>query len=209
MGDARRAFQIVRESVYRPTAAGRQLANKNFYNMSMAVTDTTIGGFIALANRNRKVVESNGDTVTDAGMVQILLGGLLEEFDPIKLIIEQNPAITLRDACDKLEDYAAQHKLTHLTKGGDTHKRAKTFHGAEDQGEKKHRKNPVQKGISYYDKPWIGSPKDCQHHHMGKCPRGGKCPYPPCFVFSYPTSRCRCPHGRNIGGGTSILLVLR
>jgi len=69
MGDARRAFQIVRESVYRPTAAGRQLANKNFYNMSMAVTDTTIGGFIALANRNRKVVESSGDTVTDAGMV--------------------------------------------------------------------------------------------------------------------------------------------
>jgi hypothetical protein len=100
LGDARGAFKKVHDHFHRPTEAGKQTAYKNLYTNNMGSTDTNLAQFIALTSRNARVVKNNGETISEGTIKSLILGGLLVEFDPIKLIIEQTDGITLQQAKD-------------------------------------------------------------------------------------------------------------
>jgi hypothetical protein len=179
MGDAHHAYKLVHQHFHRPTATGRQTAIANLYSISMAKTDTNLAQYLALARRNAKVVKFNGTDVSDVDVLACILAGLLPEFKPIKLIIEQDNSTTLDTASSRLEDWAASEGIVNLTKGGNVNKRDKTFTVRDDSnrylkkrpGKESSERDWVWGPGGFYRKgvPWVGSKDDCQRYHRNEC----------------------------------------
>jgi hypothetical protein len=168
VGGAREAYVMLHNHFYRPTQAGKQHANRAFYNMTMANTDTDVGKFMAQAKRNAKIVTMHGEVVSEGTIISIILDGLLDEFEPLVLLLqfEQNPSLAGITA--KILDFAKTKGFENLTKGGNANSRTKTFHVA-DKGNSKRKWRGTEE--------WLGGDNDCQQWLRNKCPRGDKCTY--------------------------------
>jgi hypothetical protein len=166
MGNARIAYKTVHEHFYRPTQAGKQAANRNMYGTTMNNTDVNVNQFMALLSRHAKVLLTHGETISESTLLNLILDGLLPEFDSIKLILENDDA-SLRKVKDKLRDYADQKGLATLTRAGNDNKRSKTFTAqvtddAKQSSTKKTSPGAIVPGKTYKGKPWIGKRGDCQ-----------------------------------------------
>ena len=110
----------------------------------------------------------NGAPVDDSTLINLIIAGLLDEFEPMKLMIEQTlSTITLKEAKAMLLDYAASRNVGELTKAGNSgkHNRAYAAQTNNDNNNSKKQKsnhgNPeIVLGVSYYGKPWMGKKGD-------------------------------------------------
>ena len=128
-GDARQAITMCHEYFHRDSASGRAEATVAFHGATMDNTGTTIVGWCALVSRNAKTLAQVGLPRPDGEQLTRLLEGLLPEFDPIKLLIEnrEDSSMDLAKAKAKLIDNARGKKLMLLAKGGDQRTNAKSF----------------------------------------------------------------------------------
>ena len=88
----------------------------------MSSTGTTLLGWVAHVARCAKIVRTSGGAADEGAELAVLLEGLLPEFNPIKLLLNQRPNLTLRDATSILMDFARNENLLELRKGGSQHK---------------------------------------------------------------------------------------
>jgi hypothetical protein len=194
-GDGVEAVRLLDEHFHRRTQAGKQKATADFYNITMATSNTDLLSYIAKVTKLAKILARHGSPVDDSNMVTAILRGLLEEFKPIKIILNQDPTLTLKSVCAKLEDFAFQENLLNLQVGGrDTLARNKTFYVKQDhtnqrapRQEAKRNQNPNVRGVSYHHNgvkhPWRGEAGDCQRYHHGSCNSGRTC------HFNHPTTK--------------------
>ena len=117
-GDPRKAYDIM-SSFFNPiTTAGTQQAIRTLYSASMGQSGTTIVSWVAHVSRAAKVVRSSGGQANEMAELSILMGGLLPEFNPIKIILNNIPGLTLAYAISSLMDHARSENLLELCKGG-------------------------------------------------------------------------------------------
>ena len=152
LGDAKAAYRALFDFHHRSTNAGRGEATRNFYNVTMANSNTNVVEYIALVPRK-------GGAPAPADQLSVLLGGLLPEFKHIVTILNSNAALTLAHAKAELLDYATSNGLLTLTKSGKINSRDKTF--STQVQEKKRGPGKVN--------------EDCRNFKQGKCTWGDKC----------------------------------
>ena len=80
MGDAKAAYAAFFQHCHRSTAAGRHEVTCNFYNATMANTNSNIIEWLAMVPRRGKLLELVGGRADDGDRVSVLIGGLLPEF---------------------------------------------------------------------------------------------------------------------------------
>ena len=185
-GDAKAMYTLIHGHFFRPTFTGRQLATRTLYSMTMATTDTNITQFLALASRNVRAVEANGSPVDDNVLIGIILSGLLDEFEPIKLVIEEKGTMNLVTTKFKLIDYATSRGILELTKSGNkgSHNRSYGVQGKNKNNNNKRQREdgstPTVPGTTWKGKAWKGVAGDCQQFMQD-----GKCTWPGC-KFKHP-----------------------
>ena len=93
----------------------------------MSSTGTTILGWTAHVSRSAKIVRVSGGNADQGAELAVLIKGLLPEFAPIKLILNQKANPTLAVAIPILMDYARQENLLELSKGAHVKPRTNTY----------------------------------------------------------------------------------
>ena len=106
MGDARSAYKSCHEFFHRSTHAGKGQATLAFYGATMANTNTNIIEWIALVPKKGRLLKRAGGMADEGSNLTILLGGLLDEFKPIKTILNADKAVDMAAATAQLIDYA-------------------------------------------------------------------------------------------------------
>ena len=117
-GDPRKAYDIMSSFFNPTTTAGAQQACRAFISASMGQSGTTIVRWVAFVSRAAKVVRSSGGQADERAELSVLMGGLLPDFDPIKIILNNKPGLTLAYAVGSLMDHARSENLLELCKGG-------------------------------------------------------------------------------------------
>ena len=88
-GDAQAACTAVRTYFHRSTQAGKSHAYKTFFGASMANTNSNITAWVAAVPRLAKILIAVGGQADAAAQLSIFLDGLLPEFGPIKVFLDQ------------------------------------------------------------------------------------------------------------------------
>ena len=89
----------------------------------MESTDTDLLQWAALCRRNSKMFELTGGRPTEGDLITVYLGGLLREFEDIKVIIESRDAQgSFADVVSSVEDFARPNKLLDLKRSSSTAK---------------------------------------------------------------------------------------
>lgn len=127
MGDARAAYASCHEFFHRSTHAGKGQATLAFYGATMANTDTNIVEWIALVPKRGRLLIRAGGMADNGSNLTILLGGLLDEFKPIKTILNADKAVDMAAATAQLIDYATTNDLLTTSKTSKVSGRASTF----------------------------------------------------------------------------------
>ena len=166
-GDAQEAFKLIREFFYPNDQGGRNTSAQTFWTATMANTDTTVVQWSALVTSNANMAKAAGLSVSEADQLTIFLNGLLPEFNNIKLLLEQNKKLTLKEARASISSHATSHKLKELTIGGGKHVKANTF-SVTDQPPRGRLRNGHKTG----KKRSIGQ---CNRWTNADCEHGDKC----------------------------------
>ena len=127
LGDAKAAYAVFFDHFHRATAAERHESTRNFYNATMANTNSNIMEWLAMVPRRGKLLELVGGRADDGDRVSILIGGLLPEFKQLVTILNSEDALTYAEASKQLTDYATTNDLMNLTKSGRAGTRDKLF----------------------------------------------------------------------------------
>jgi hypothetical protein len=133
-GEAKEGWKRLHDHFNRQTHGGREEAENNFNNASMASTHTNIMQWLALVVANGKALKAVSPGFDETRVLTKLLAGLLHEFDNVKTNLEVQDGLTLIQAKKRLIDYAATRKLTNLTKGGPRRAPNNTFNVADNGG---------------------------------------------------------------------------
>ena len=112
-GDGRAAYQTVYTYFHRSTASGRVISLNQFFGSTMASTDANITEWISETRRKASVVVNTGGQADDTAMLTVLLGGLLPQFDNIRLPLQRDATLTFANAIPILMDFAHSEKFTH------------------------------------------------------------------------------------------------
>ena len=126
-GDAQTAFVSVRNYFHRNTQAGRTYAYKEFFGATMANTNSNVTAWIAVVPRLAKILVASGGQADQAAQLSIFLAGLLPEFEPIKIFLDQVANLDYNDACRRTLDYAHTKDILELTKNGLKNNKNNTF----------------------------------------------------------------------------------
>ena len=182
-GDAREAFRAVNDYFNRPTAGGQEMAATTFFMMTQASTNLNITQFISRVRTAANTLAGMGIPTDDALVVTVILKGLLEQFRPQKLIIQNWEAnkLTVDNVRRSLEDFAQSNGLLELTKSGNANSRTKTYNVNSKPNPRGVQNNNGVK--TWWGEPWMGGPKDCQQYQREGCPRGHDC------NFNHPTGK--------------------
>ena len=93
-GNPRLAFSTLHSYFHPGTTAGLQGAYVAFFTSTMALSGTTIVGWVAHASRGPKIVRESGGQANEKAELSVLLKGLLPEFKYIKAILNQTKPLT-------------------------------------------------------------------------------------------------------------------
>ena len=126
-GDSQRAMCVISNYFHRRTPGGRAAATREFYDCKMDNhPHLSIEPFIALIDDKASILNQVGVPTNEVAELTQLLAGLLKEFNPIKLAIQQkDKTITIVDARSELIDYSTDYGILHLTKGGNSSEETK------------------------------------------------------------------------------------
>ena len=122
IGDSAEAWLTVRSYFVQVTARGRKAATKDFYDSTMENTDTNLLQWSALCRRNSKTYALTGGRPTEGDLITVYLGGLLDDFEKIKDIIESSDNDNFDSIIASVEDYARPKKLLDLKRSSGTAK---------------------------------------------------------------------------------------
>jgi hypothetical protein len=117
-GNPRLAFATLHSYFHPGTTAGLQAAYVDLFSATMAISGTTILGWIAHVARAAKIVRESGGQADEGAEIAVLLKGLLPEFKGIKIILNQTSDLTLQKVVPILMDFAKDENLHELCKGG-------------------------------------------------------------------------------------------
>jgi hypothetical protein len=126
-GNAQRAFRTVHNYFHRNSQSGKTAAYQAFFTASMSKSDCNIVQWPAIILRKAKALREAGGQADESAQISVLLGGLLPEFKPISLILNQQENLTMATATKTLVDFAQTERLEHLTKGGGRNVQNNTF----------------------------------------------------------------------------------
>ena len=115
--DPTRAFTIMFEYFHPRTVGGRNAANAEFTNMTMAKEKTNITGWIAAVRLRARILVSLGGEANDETQVARLLTGLLPEFKPEKDYLDRREGLTMNEAVLSLTNFARSNNLMDLSRG--------------------------------------------------------------------------------------------
>ena len=117
-GDGRTAYHTVYSYFYRSTTSGRITSMNQFFGSTMANTDANITEWISETRRKASVVINTGGQADDVTQLTVLLGGLLPQFDNIRLPLQRDATMTFPNAIPLLMDFAHSENLLTTTKTG-------------------------------------------------------------------------------------------
>ena len=117
-GDGRTAYHTVYSYFYRSTTSGRITSMNQFFGSTMANTDANITEWISETRRKASVVINTGGQADDVTQLTVLLGGLLPQFDNIRLPLQRDATMTFSNAIPLLMDFAHSENLLTTTKTG-------------------------------------------------------------------------------------------
>ena len=118
-GDARACINKLYGYFYPKTPSGQQTCQIAFNTSSQSNTNTTLVEWMDVVDANADILSYVSGIVTeDSYKKTILMGGLLPEFEPIKLIINHNPALDFDGVCDELLDYGRSKDILELKRHG-------------------------------------------------------------------------------------------
>ena len=89
-----------------------------FFGSTMANTDANITEWISETRRKASVVINTGGQADDLTQLTVLLGGLLPQFDNIRLPLQRDATMTFSNAIPLLMDFAHSENLLTTTKTG-------------------------------------------------------------------------------------------
>lgn len=128
VGDGRSAYKRILEYFFRNSAAAVSAAYRKFQTETMSSTNTNVMQFSALVDDNAQRLTDLGETVGDGQLAHVFLDGLLKEFSPIKLIIQQSDkTFTFQELETKILDYAISENIQFLTHSSKKSLRMNTF----------------------------------------------------------------------------------
>jgi hypothetical protein len=117
-GDGRAAYHTVYSYFYRSTTSGRITSMNQFFGSTMANTDSNIAEWISETRRKASVVVNTGGQADEITQLTVLLGGLLPQFDNIRLPLQRDTNMTFSNAIPILMDFAHSENLLTTTKTG-------------------------------------------------------------------------------------------
>ena len=194
IGDARGVWNMISEYFVRSTPAGRAIANRAFVNSTQTSTDSTLlQWFKIVDDLAADLAMARGLAVSDDEKKNLLLEGLLPEFEPKKLLIfDKGNSYTLTQTKNDLQDYAKDKGLMALRKGtslkrnqsfsldgydNKSHKRKSSFQSKEVPAKKSHRENLADQSCKNWAEGTCRFGDKCYRKHDG--PEGGVKKGPP------------------------------
>ena len=99
------------------TVGGRNAANAEFTNMTMAKEKKNITGWIAAVRLRARILVSLGGEANDETQVARLLTGLLPEFKTEKDYLDRRENLTMSEAALSLTNFARSNNLMDLSRG--------------------------------------------------------------------------------------------
>ena len=118
VGRGREAFLAVNNYFRRQTMGGRNNAMNNFQTITMANSNTNFLEYAAKVERLGDLVNEMGGNVGEYEKINILLKGLLPQFEPIKIIINNANEDSYEQVKNAIFDFSENQGLTELRKGG-------------------------------------------------------------------------------------------
>ena len=108
--------------------------------------------------------------VTEAQVIDVIYAGLPKAFVPIKLVLEQNDALTAQDIIERLRDFEEQHQR-HRAGQDDV------FNVQQSQQEQHQRHRAGQDDVFNVQHSQQRSQEACRNFIKGRCMRGDSCHY--------------------------------
>ena len=170
----RMALDAIQNHFYPKTPAGVRQAMEKFMTSTMANTHTTLTEWGEKVQQHAQTARALGMPAGDQAQLSVLLAGLLPEFEPQKLILDNNPNLTFTIAFLALKDFANARNLSDLAKGkGGTQGGAKTFNA--NANNNNNRNNRDNRNFSSNNNN-TGTP-ECRKWKEWACSFKGKCKF--------------------------------
>ncbi len=124
-GDVRELYKVIYQHSYRPTLRGQRELQTDYLNATMRNTGTNLVEYMVLVqNRASRYAAATGVEVPDDQIRDVILGGLLPEFDTQKDLIDDWEDARLEreglaGVMTSLEDFAVSKKILNLTVAGE------------------------------------------------------------------------------------------
>jgi hypothetical protein len=119
LGDAKSAFNIVKDYYISTTQAAKNKANRQFFNSTMANSHTNIvtwSSYVQTMAADLK--ETTGDPLTPGMILTCYLEGLLVDFKPVMLLLNSEDGLTFDIAKKRLIAYAQSNNIEKKQVGG-------------------------------------------------------------------------------------------
>jgi hypothetical protein len=201
-GDAHAALAVLQDYHYpQGSDGGLTEVRKDFNNIDQRTENVAVEEFILLAKTRAGVLQKiSGDNISEASLINILLGGLLDNFEPVVQQIKgwDPTRRTWAKVGARITEFAKSNNLRHLTAGGDHSGRDKTFalrdsHQNQNQARRSNQTHSpagvnnssrviAEPGVRSSSGPWLGGMRDCQKWRYGLkggpgCHFGENCRY--------------------------------